>query len=143
VNRVSECSWKRQVPPPQVCLNPSVLPTPSTRVRTDLVAAHNPGMYRGGSWSYIRDLDLRYRIPGSTTIFHTSIAANTSVMSTTDQLSPEQVAKLAGEDLGPLSRNIIIAFTVMAFVSVCLRLYTRLRYKAVGWEDYTIGIAMV
>lgn len=64
-------------------------------------------------------------------------------MTTTDQLSPEQLAKLAGEDLGPLSKNIIIAFTVIAFVAVCLRLYTRLRYKAVGWEDYMIGVAMV
>lgn len=64
-------------------------------------------------------------------------------MASADQLSPEQLAKLAGEDLGPLTKNIVIAFTVIAFVSVCLRLYTRLRYKAVGWEDYTIAAAMV
>lgn len=58
-------------------------------------------------------------------------------------LSPEQLAALEREDLGQLTKNIIIAFTVLAFVSVCLRWFTRLKYKAVGWEDYTILLAMV
>lgn len=59
------------------------------------------------------------------------------------ELSPEQLAALEGEDLGQLTKNIIIAFTVLAFVSVCLRWFTRLKYKAVGWEDHSILLAMV
>ncbi|KAH3965555.1 hypothetical protein HBI56_216270 [Parastagonospora nodorum] len=62
-------------------------------------------------------------------------------MAAMDQIPPEQLAKLAGEDLGPLTKNIVIAFTVIALVSVSLRIYTRFRYKAVGWEDYSITIA--
>ncbi|KAF1918151.1 hypothetical protein BDU57DRAFT_514751 [Ampelomyces quisqualis] len=64
-------------------------------------------------------------------------------MAATKQLSPEQLAALAKDDLSELTKNIIIAFTVISFVSVCLRLYTRVRYKAVGWEDYSIALAMV
>lgn len=64
-------------------------------------------------------------------------------MAATEQIPPEQLAKLAGEDLGPLTKNIVIAFTVIALVSVSLRIYTRFRYKAVGWEDYSIIIATV
>jgi hypothetical protein len=60
-----------------------------------------------------------------------------------DQIPPEQLAALAQEDLGPLTKNIVIAFTVVAFTSVCLRIFTRLRYQAAGWEDYTIVVAMV
>jgi hypothetical protein len=60
-----------------------------------------------------------------------------------DQIPPEQLAALAKEDLGPLTKNIVIAFTVVAFTSVCLRIFTRLRYQATGWEDYTIVVAMV
>jgi hypothetical protein len=60
-----------------------------------------------------------------------------------DQLPPEQLAILAQEDYGPLSRNIVYAFTAIAFVSVSLRPYTRLRYLAVGWEDYIIVVSMV
>lgn len=64
-------------------------------------------------------------------------------MAPTQQLSPEQLAALAKDDLGQLTKNIIIAFTVISFVSICLRMYTRLRYQAVGWEDYSIVLAMV
>jgi hypothetical protein len=64
-------------------------------------------------------------------------------MAAMDQIPPEQLAKLAGEDLSHLTKNIVIAFTVIAFVSVCLRIYTRLRYQAAGWEDHTIVLAMV
>jgi hypothetical protein len=64
-------------------------------------------------------------------------------MAPKDQLSPEQLAALAKDDLGQLTKNIIIAFTIISFVSVCLRMYTRIRYQAVGWEDYSIVFAMV
>jgi hypothetical protein len=60
-----------------------------------------------------------------------------------DQISPEQLSVLAREDQSQLTKNIVIAFTVLALVSVGLRVFTRLRYKAVGWEDYTIVLAMV
>lgn len=57
--------------------------------------------------------------------------------------SPEQLAIWATEDQGPLTKNIVIAFTVIAFVCVSLRVFTRLRYQVAGWEDYTIITAMV
>jgi hypothetical protein len=63
-------------------------------------------------------------------------------MDAISSIPPEQLAKLAGEDHGPLTRNIIIASTIISLISICLRLYTRLRYKAVGWEDYSIIVAM-
>lgn len=60
-----------------------------------------------------------------------------------DKLSPEQLAILAKEDQGPLTKSIVIAFTVIAFICVSLRLGTRFKYQAVGWEDYTIVVSMV
>lgn len=59
--------------------------------------------------------------------------------------STEQLALLAKEDQGPLTKSIVIVFTTIAFVCVCLRLYTRLRYlgRVLGWEDLTIVISMV
>ncbi len=60
-----------------------------------------------------------------------------------DQLSPEQVAALRAEDQGPLCERIVITFTILAFVSVCLRLFTRFRYHKIGFEDHTIIIAVV
>jgi hypothetical protein len=64
-------------------------------------------------------------------------------MNATNSISPEQLARLAGEDQGPLTKNIIVTFTIIGLISICLRLYTRLRYKAVGREDYSIIVAMV
>ncbi|KAH7073599.1 hypothetical protein BKA63DRAFT_37167 [Paraphoma chrysanthemicola] len=64
-------------------------------------------------------------------------------MSATDNLSPEQLAALTNDSQSQLLINIVIAFTVLALVSVVLRMFTRLRYQAVGWEDYTIVIATV
>jgi hypothetical protein len=58
-------------------------------------------------------------------------------------MSHEELATLAREDQGQLTKNIVIAFTVISFVSVCLRLFTRLKYQAIGWEDYSIILAMV
>jgi hypothetical protein len=60
-----------------------------------------------------------------------------------NQIPPEQLSVLAREDQSQLTKNIVIAFTAVALVSVCLRIFTRLRYNAVGWEDYTIVLAMV
>lgn len=62
-----------------------------------------------------------------------------------DKLSPEQIAQLAKEDKGPVTKSIIIAFTVIAIISVCLRMFTRFKFtgRAIGWEDYTIIISMV
>lgn len=60
-----------------------------------------------------------------------------------DKISPEQLAILAKEDQGPLTKSIVIAFTIIAFVCVSLRLGTRLKYQAIGWEDYTIVVSMV
>lgn len=60
-------------------------------------------------------------------------------------VSPEKLAQLAQENLGPCTNAIIIAFTVIAFICVCLRVFTRTRYlgRAIGWEDYTIVISMM
>lgn len=60
-----------------------------------------------------------------------------------DNLSPEQLAALRADDRGPLCERIVIAFTVMSFVSVCSRLFARIRYHKTGWEDWTIVVAMV
>ncbi|KAF2826496.1 hypothetical protein CC86DRAFT_351203 [Ophiobolus disseminans] len=64
-------------------------------------------------------------------------------MTTLDQIPPEQLAILRGEDQSQLTKDIVIAFTIISFISVCLRVFTRLRYKAVGREDYTIVLAMI
>jgi hypothetical protein len=64
-------------------------------------------------------------------------------MAPQDSIPPEQLAILAGEDHSQLTMNIIIAFTVISFVSVWFRLFTRLKYQAVGWEDHSIILAMV
>lgn len=62
-----------------------------------------------------------------------------------DHLSPQQIDALAKEDRGPTSKSIVIAFTIIAFVCVVLRMFTRLRFtgRAIGWEDSTILISMV
>ena len=59
-----------------------------------------------------------------------------------DHISPEQLARLAKEDQGPLAKSIIIAFTIIAFICVSLRLGTRLRYQSLGPEDYSIVVSM-
>ncbi|KAJ4990692.1 hypothetical protein SVAN01_03923 [Stagonosporopsis vannaccii] len=60
-----------------------------------------------------------------------------------DQFSPEEIAALRADDLGPLCERIIITFTTLAFVSVCLRLFTRIRFHKTGWEDWTIILSMI
>ncbi|KAF2033405.1 hypothetical protein EK21DRAFT_98141 [Setomelanomma holmii] len=64
-------------------------------------------------------------------------------MAATENLSPEQLAVLMKQDQNALTRTIVVAFTVLAFISVCLRIFTRLRYQAAGWEDHSIVVAMV
>jgi predicted permease len=60
------------------------------------------------------------------------------------QLPPGQLAKLAQEDQGPLTKAIVITFTTIAFICVCLRFYTRITFQRnVGWEDYSIALSMV
>ncbi|KAF9701863.1 hypothetical protein EKO04_000126 [Ascochyta lentis] len=60
-----------------------------------------------------------------------------------DQLTPEELAALATEDRGPLCKQIVIAFTVISFVSVCLRLFARIKYHKTGWEDWTIVLSTI
>jgi hypothetical protein len=60
-----------------------------------------------------------------------------------DQLSPDQRAELARDDQGPVTKSIVISFTVISFISVCVRLSTRFSYQNVGSEDYTIAISTV
>ena len=59
------------------------------------------------------------------------------------QLSPDQRAELVKDDQGPVTKSIVISFTVISFISVCFRLFTRLSYQNVGSEDYTIVISAV
>jgi hypothetical protein len=53
-----------------------------------------------------------------------------------DQLTADQLAALAQDDKGPLTKSIVIAFTVLSYVAVGLRLFARLRYigQQLGWE---------
>jgi hypothetical protein len=60
------------------------------------------------------------------------------------QIPPEQLSVLAKEDLGPLMVTVVVVFTVIAFISVCLRFFTRLAVvRHVGPEDYFIALSMV
>ncbi|KAG9195799.1 hypothetical protein G6011_00920 [Alternaria panax] len=61
-----------------------------------------------------------------------------------DPIPPEQLATLAKEDWGPLTKSIVLAFTCIAVICVALRLFTRLRLlgRSLGWEDYTIVISL-
>ncbi|KAF1926628.1 uncharacterized protein M421DRAFT_212080 [Didymella exigua CBS 183.55] len=60
-----------------------------------------------------------------------------------DQYTPEELATLRGDDRGPLCKRIVVSFTVLSFISVCLRLYTRIRFYRIGWEDWTITASMI
>lgn len=53
-----------------------------------------------------------------------------------DQLTADQLAALAREDKGPLTKSIVIAFTVLSYMAVSLRLFARMRYIGLqlGWE---------
>jgi len=59
-------------------------------------------------------------------------------------MSPEQLAAMQKENLGPGSVALIVTFTVLAVVCVGLRLFSRLRLvKNIGLEDYFIALSMV
>ncbi|XP_014551562.1 hypothetical protein COCVIDRAFT_30927 [Bipolaris victoriae FI3] len=61
-----------------------------------------------------------------------------------DQLTADQLAALAREDRGPLTKSIVIAFTVLSYVAVSLRLFTRLRYIGLqlGWEAMSTAVCV-
>jgi hypothetical protein len=61
-----------------------------------------------------------------------------------DQIPPEQLAILAGEDQGPKVIGIVITFTVFASICVLLRFFTRIKFmRLLGWEDSFIALSMV
>lgn len=61
-----------------------------------------------------------------------------------DELPHEQIAHLREEDLGLQQFAVAVAFTILACVTVCLRIFTRMRLvHLVGLEDYFIVLSMV
>ncbi|PSN60889.1 hypothetical protein BS50DRAFT_505234 [Corynespora cassiicola Philippines] len=61
-----------------------------------------------------------------------------------DQIPPQELARLAGEDRGPLVKILVISFTSFAFTAVALRCYSRINYyPRVTWDDWFILLAMV
>jgi hypothetical protein len=61
-----------------------------------------------------------------------------------DNLSPEQIDLLASEDEGPKVIAIVSALTVLSFVFVVLRFFTRIKFTSqLGSEDYLIAVSMV
>lgn len=60
-----------------------------------------------------------------------------------DKIPPEVLAVLAKEDQGPKVVGIVVAFTVLAFLCVVLRFFTRIKYTMLGLEDYFIALSMV
>jgi hypothetical protein len=61
-----------------------------------------------------------------------------------DSISPSTLAYLAREDQGPRTIGLVVTFTVLGFVTVCLRFYARFRFAIhIGWEDHFIVVSMV
>lgn len=59
-------------------------------------------------------------------------------------LSPEQLAALDAESKGPTTLVVVILFTTLSFIFVCMRYVSRFAMiKEGSAEDYTIGAAMV
>lgn len=59
-------------------------------------------------------------------------------------ISPQQIKVLSKEDQAPKIIAIVVSFTVLTFLFVALRIFTRLKYTGyVGLEDYFIGLSMV
>ncbi|KFY36023.1 hypothetical protein V494_05383 [Pseudogymnoascus sp. VKM F-4513 (FW-928)] len=59
-------------------------------------------------------------------------------------LSPEQLAALDAESKGPTTLVVVIFFTILSFVFVCMRYVSRFAIiKRGSAEDYTIGAAMI
>jgi hypothetical protein len=65
-------------------------------------------------------------------------------MDAVPQLPPEQLAALAKENQSPKVIALVATFTALAFVCVCLRFLSRIKFVGlVGMEDYFIIISMV
>lgn len=47
------------------------------------------------------------------------------------------------DDKGPALTIVSVIFTVLAFITTVLRLWTRAARRTIGWDDYTIAGAMV
>lgn len=61
-----------------------------------------------------------------------------------DQIPPAQLAKLAGEDQGPMTKAIVVTFVSLAGLFVCLRLFTRIVFQRRLWiDDYFVALSMV
>jgi hypothetical protein len=59
-------------------------------------------------------------------------------------IPPQTVAMLAAEDQGPKTIGLVVTFTALAFLVVCLRFYARVRFAIqIGWEDYFSAISIV
>jgi hypothetical protein len=61
-----------------------------------------------------------------------------------DSIPPSVLASLAREDQGPKTIALVVVFTSLAFIAVCLRFFSRIRFAIhIGWEDYFIVVSMV
>lgn len=59
-------------------------------------------------------------------------------------LTPDQDAARRTDTKQPTALAVVITFTVLAFISVSLRYFTRfITIKNPGWDDYIVGVAMV
>jgi hypothetical protein len=61
-----------------------------------------------------------------------------------NSIPPSVLAILAAEDQSAKTIGLVATFTSLAFITVCLRFYARIRFAIhVGWEDWFIAISMV
>ena len=61
-----------------------------------------------------------------------------------DSISSEERARLEKDNKGPTTIAVCVVFTVLALISVALRLFTRVKLiRHVGAEDYCIIVSMV
>ena len=59
-------------------------------------------------------------------------------------LSPDEIERLRAESKRPTAYGIVISFTILSFILVCMRMTTRFFIiKNPGLEDYFIVVAMV
>jgi hypothetical protein len=65
-------------------------------------------------------------------------------MSGSPQLSSEQLAQMAKEDVTHKVIVLVATFTTLGFVCVCLRFFSRVKMlNLIGPEDFLIGFSMV
>jgi hypothetical protein len=61
-----------------------------------------------------------------------------------DSIPPSVLAHLAREDRGPKTIGLVVTFTALAFIAVCLRFFARVRLAInIGWEDHVMVVSMV